>query len=57
MKRIFAVIELAEHSTFDRNSDEDLNALAEDLLQVTHGVASVVNYQSLADLWADESER
>ena len=55
MKRVYAVIELADTSTFDPDSDEHLDELAEDLLGVTHGVASVAVYPSTAELMADET--
>ena len=55
MKRIFAVIELADSSTLDPSSDDHLDELLEDLLHVAHGVASVVVYTTLADLTADET--
>ena len=54
MKRIYAVIELADHSTLDPSSDDDLDALAEDLLGIAHGVSSAVVYVSAHDLMADE---
>ncbi len=37
MKRVYAVIELAETSTFDATSDEQLDELGEDLLGVAKG--------------------
>ena len=56
MRRIFAVIELQEFSTFDPSKDEDLDELAEDLLMIRHGVAGVSVYGSLADLNAEEDD-
>jgi hypothetical protein len=40
MRRVYAVIELHEFSTFDSGRDGELDALAEDLLEIAHGVAS-----------------
>ena len=54
MKRIFAVIELADHSSFNPDNDTDMSALAEDLLCIAHGGAGAVTYSSFADLQADE---
>ncbi len=55
MKRIYAVIELEDHSLFDPTSEVDQDELAEDLLLATHGVASVTVYTSVEDLQADEA--
>ena len=50
MKRVYAVIELADRSTFDPSSDEHLD----DLLRVAHGVASMAVYPSAEELVSDE---
>ena len=55
MKRVYAVIDLAETSTFDPGSDDHLDELAEDLLGVTHGVTAVSVYATAAELMADEA--
>ena len=55
MKRVYAVIELAETSTFDPHDDQHLDELAEDLLGVAHGVAAVSVYPTAAELMADEA--
>ncbi len=39
MRRIYAVIELEDHSLFDPTSEVDQDELAEDLLHAAHGVA------------------
>ena len=54
MGRIYAVIELADGSTFDPDSDDDLDALAEDLLSLVHGAAGSAVYTSAKELIADE---
>ena len=54
MKRIHAVLELVEGSTFDPSSNDDLDELADDLLCITHGVTAVTVYASAEDLLADE---
>ena len=56
MRRIYAVIELSELSTFNADADTDLDELADDLLRITDGVASVGVYPSLADLQQDHDE-
>lgn len=55
MKRLYAVIELAEGSTFDPASEEHLDDLADDLLRIAHGVAAATVYLSSSDLIADEA--
>ena len=54
MKRLYAVIELADDSLFDPTTDADLDALAEDLLSVTHKVVAATVYASAHDLMLDE---
>ena len=54
MKRIYAVIELDEGSTFDPSDDDHLDELADDLLRVAHGVSGVTVYTTIADLVEDE---
>lgn len=55
MRRIYAVIEVAETSRFDPDSDAELDDLAEDLLTIVHGVTSAAVYTSAEDLVAEES--
>jgi hypothetical protein len=55
MKRVFAVLELADTSTFDSSSGEHLDELADDLLRVAHGVAAVAVYPSLQEMVEEES--
>ena len=55
MKRIFAVIELADSSTFDPQSEEHQDEFAEDLLHALPGVLSATVYTSAGDLAADEA--
>ena len=54
MRRVYAVIELHEFSTFDPSSDEDLDELMDDLLLIRHGVAGVAVYPSLTELNEEE---
>ncbi len=54
MKRVYAVIELAETSSFNPSSGEHLDELAEDLLTISHKVTGVAVYPSAEELMADE---
>ena len=56
MHRVYAVLELHDHSTFYPSSDDDLGILADDLLRIAHKVSSVAVYPSLADLTAEERD-
>ncbi len=53
-RRVFLVLELADHSQFDVESDLDLDELAEDGLTLVHGVVSAATYASLEDLILEE---
>ena len=55
MKRIFAVIELVDDSSFDPHSEQDQDELAEDLLHALPGVLSATVYTSAQDMIADEA--
>ena len=54
MRRVYAVIELTEGSSFDPSSDEHLDELADDLLRVAHGVESVAVYPTVQEMMEDE---
>ena len=53
MKRVYVVLELDDRSTFDPESDQHLDELAEDLLQIADKVQGVATYRDLESLVAD----
>lgn len=55
MKRVYAVIELADTSDFDLGSETDQDDLADDLLRILPGVLSATVYTCATDLNADEA--
>ena len=57
MKRVYAVIELADDSRFDPFRDDHLDEIAEDLLMAAHRVRAVSVYPSFGELAEGRSHR
>ena len=56
-RRVFLVLELADHSAFDPTSDIDLDELADAGLVLIHGVESATAYGGWEDLNLEEGPK